>query len=197
MPHRPAVALFARAPVPGRVKSRLIGALGAEGACAVHRTLAREVWTALAGERFLYSDRDHPEWRALAGDRLRLQCDGDLGERMLACFEELAAEGYGPVLIVGSDTVLPPNALTGWPDPLEEADAVLGPAEDGGYWAIGCRRPDPRMFSGVEWSSAHTLARTVAAMKALRWSVAYLPVTYDVDTEADLRRWRQERTMKL
>ena len=193
---RAAVALFARAPVAGQVKTRLIPLLGPEEACALHRALARDAWEVLlalgpACEAFLYSDQDHPDWRDLAGDRLRLQRGRDLGERMLACFEEMAAQGLEPLLIVGSDTVgLTPEALAPWTRLLEEAPVVLGPAEDGGYWAIGCQRPDPRMFEGVEWSAGSTLDATRAALNRCGMPLALLAPLWDLDRPDDLARLR-------
>ena len=193
---KPAIALFARAPLAGRVKTRLIGSLGAGEACDLHRALVADTWNvlgALEGERFLYTDQDHKEWRELAGPRLRLQQGADLGERLWRCFSELQAAGFGPLLIVGSDTVgLTPELVSPWTKLLEGTGAVLGPAEDGGYWAIGCRAPDRRMLDGVEWSCSHTLAQTVAAMERCGMVVLFLDPGYDVDTPEDLARLETE-----
>lgn len=186
---KPAIALFARAPVVGRVKTRLLGPLSAEEACDLHRALVIDAWEALGGECFLYTDQEHEEWRRLAGERLRLQRGADLGERMLRCFEEMAAAGFGPLLIVGSDTAgLTPELLGSWRD----REAVLGPAEDGGYWAVGCRAPHPGMFEGVEWSSPETLVQTVAAMERCGMVASFLDTCYDVDTPEDLARLQAE-----
>jgi rSAM/selenodomain-associated transferase 1 len=171
------------------VKTRLIGPLSAEEACDLHRALVIDAWEILAGERFLYADQQHEEWRRLAGERLRVQRGADLGERMLRCFEEMAAAGFGPLLIVGSDTVgLTPDLLDSWMD----REAALGPAEDGGYWAVGCQTPHPRMFEGVTWSSPETLVQTVAAMQRCGMAVSLLDTCYDVDTPEDLARLEAE-----
>ncbi len=185
----PAIALFARAPVVGRVKTRLIGPLTAAGACELHQALVVDAWEVLGGECFLYTDQDHEAWRRLAGERLRLQRGADLGERMLRCFEEMAAAGFGPLLIVGSDTVgLTWESLGSWKD----CGAALGPAEDGGYWAVGCQAPHPGMFAGVEWSSGETLVQTVAAMERCGMVVSFLDTCYDADTPEDLARLEAE-----
>jgi hypothetical protein len=182
-----AIALFARAPVPGRVKTRLIGPLTPDQACELHRALVRDCWEALQAldaELFLYTDEEHPEWRALAGERLRLQRGDDLGQRMLACFHEL-----GPALIIGGDTAgLTPELVAPWRERLAAADAVLGPAPDGGYWSLGCRLPHPRLFEGVEWSSSRTLDQTVAALRRCGMTVSFLDPCTDLDRPEDLER---------
>ena len=190
----PAVALFARAPVAGQVKTRLIPALGAQAACEVHRALVLDAWDAVQGLRpgceiFLYSDQDHPEWRQLAGAGLRFQRGRDLGERMVHCFQEMAAAGHTPLLIVGSDTVgLSSHILSPWTRCLRDAAALLGPAEDGGYWAIGCRQPHPNMLEGVEWSSKRTLEATGEALARCGMPPAFLETLWDLDQPEDLDR---------
>ena len=112
---------------------------------------------------------------------------------MLHCFEQVRDAGYGPLLILGSDSpALPPSHLAGWPGRLAEHPAVIGPAEDGGYWAIGCRAPHPRMFAGVEWSSPLTLAQTEAALAACGLAPGRLSEHWDVDTPEDVDRLAAE-----
>lgn len=194
----PAIALFARAPIRGLVKTRLIGRLSAEQVADLYRAMVLDTWEMLAAlappaERFLYTHQEHAEWRALAGPRVRLQQGADLGERMLHCFEEMRAAGFQPLLILGSDSpALTATTIAPWTDLLDDAPCVIGPAEDGGYYAIGCRAPHPRMFDGVEWSIPQTLALTVAALERCGLVPAYLPLHYDVDTPEDLARLRAE-----
>jgi hypothetical protein len=90
---------------------------------------------------------------------------------------------------------LPASYLVEGLEALTHADAVLGPAEDGGYYAIGCRQPHPRMFEGVPWSSEETFARTEKSLRALGQSIHKLPPWYDVDTPADLRRLAAEASL--
>src|SRR5438876_7611334 len=102
---KPAIALFARAPIPGRVKTRLIGSLSAEEVADLYRAFVLDVWEMLAvlareAELFLYVDQEHQQWRALSGSGTRLQKGADLGERMLRCFEEMQAAGHQPLLIL-------------------------------------------------------------------------------------------------
>ncbi|MBI3696872.1 MAG: TIGR04282 family arsenosugar biosynthesis glycosyltransferase [Acidobacteria bacterium] len=195
---KPAIALFARAPLPGQVKTRLVGRWTPEQVADLYRAFVLDMWEMLgafapASELFLYADAGCAEWRALAGAQARLQQGAGLGQRMLHCFDELHAAGFGPLLIVGSDSpALSANLLAPWTALLAQSPALLGPAEDGGYYAIGCRQPHPRMFEGVEWSSPRTLSQTAAALQRCGLPPAYLPSHFDVDTPEDLARLRAE-----
>jgi rSAM/selenodomain-associated transferase 1 len=195
------MALFARAPIAGEVKTRLCGPLTPQQACELHRALVRDAWETLDAFRgwaevFLYGSREHPEWRELAGPQFRVQSGPDLGARLRHCFAEIRSLGGGPILILGSDSpAIPAAALAAWPALLEFAPAVLGPAEDGGYYAVGCREPDPAMFDGVRWSGPDTLTQTLAAFRQIGWEPALLPVHYDVDTPEDLVRLAAEPSL--
>lgn len=127
--------------------------------------------------------------RCAGGERLRLQCGADLGEKMRRCLDELLAEGYRKALIVGSDSPTVPVAnIAAAVEQLERSDVVLGPCEDGGFYLIGARKTDARMFDGVSWSQAETLARTVQALRGAALSVARVGKWYDVDEPADIDR---------
>ena len=147
----PAIALFARAPIPGLVKTRLIGRHSPEQVAELYRAFVFDTWEMLAelaagAELFLYTDGDHREWRALAGPRARIQQGANLGERMLRCFEGMHAAGFGPLLILGSDSpALAAATIAPWAELLAQAPSLIGPAEDGGYYAIGCRQPHSRI----------------------------------------------------
>jgi glycosyltransferase A (GT-A) superfamily protein (DUF2064 family) len=108
---------------------------------------------------------------------------------MAACFLDLQQVGHQRVLIVGSDIPsLPLEYLRLGLRMLRDCDAVLGPTADGGYYAVGCRRPCREMFDGVTWSSRHTREQTEAAFRRLGYSLQLLPPWYDVDTFEDLQR---------
>jgi rSAM/selenodomain-associated transferase 1 len=178
----PVIVLFARAPRPGRVKTRLIPALGAEGACAVHEWLVRDALARLAelGPLELHTDDATTAWPEFRGIR-RVQVPGDLGARMLAAMEGRHA------MIVGSDAPAIPAAhlrllLTA------RSDVALGPADDGGYYAIACRRTHPEMFAGVEWSSGRECRQTADACHEAGLSVELGASWFDIDDEEDLRR---------
>lgn len=201
MKEQPAIAVFARAPIPGRVKTRLIGPLSAEQSCELHRAFVRDTWAMLAdlaapSALRLYTDSPHEEWSALAGPAVRLQKGEQLGERMLNCFQELLEEGRTPLMILGSDNpTLPATVLAPWTELLRRWPALLGPAEDGGYYAVGCRAPHPRMFEGVEWSSPQTLAQTESSLRRCGLPPAFLAPWYDVDKPEDLTRLAAEPSL--
>ena len=112
-----------------------------------------------------------------------------LGAKLLHSFEELSAQGYERILIVGSDSpTLPADYLRRGLDLLASKDAVLGPTFDGGYYAVGCRVPRAEMFNQVTWSSPATFAHTERAFERMGWSMERLPQWYDVDAIDDLRR---------
>ncbi len=189
-----AIALFAKVPWPGRVKTRLVPALSAEDSAALYGAFVRDMWERLrlvAPEAcFLYSDTSWPPYVELAGaGRAALQRGGDLGAKVLHSFEELSGQGYDRILIVGSDSpTLPADYLRRGLDVLASKDAVLGPTSDGGYYAVGCRVPNAGMFNQVAWSTPATMEHTERAFKGLGWSTARLPEWYDVDTIDDLGR---------
>jgi glycosyltransferase A (GT-A) superfamily protein (DUF2064 family) len=104
-----ALALFAKAAIPGRVKTRLMRRYSAAQAAAIHSACVLDSWERLSahfpGKVWLFCDRDWPDWQALAGPkRFRLQRGSDLGERMRFCFEDLRADGAGRMAILGSDS---------------------------------------------------------------------------------------------
>jgi len=192
---RQAVALFAKAAEPGRVKTRLTTELTPDEAAAFHTACVRDGWGKISSlanvEPRLFSDRPWPTWEALAGrERCRIQRPGDLGARMHGCFEDLHVEGFERAVIIGSDSpTLPAERIAGALASLEtQNDAVLGPTEDGGYYLVGCRRPRAEMFSGVEWSAATTLDHTIAAFEREGYRVRLLEPWWDVDTPEDLAR---------
>lgn len=192
---RPAIVLFAKAPRPGRVKTRLRPAVPGEQAAALHEAFVRDTLDLLNGlsavaDIELHTDIPTDAWLD-SGVTTGTQVPGDLGARMLAALERGLAGGRPRVMIVGSDAPsLPAGHLSGLLD--LDADVALGPSEDGGYYAIACRRVDGRMFDGVEWSVPRTLEQTVRACEACGLSVDLGSPWYDIDTVEDLRRLGQE-----
>ena len=186
------------APLPGRVKTRLQTCMSAEQAAELHAAFVVDTWSKLRElggvALYLYSDLSWGAFEEMAGqDNFGLQRGVDLGERMLLCMEELIGRGHSRVLLLGSDSpTLPLEYIKEGFRSLDQNDAVLGPAEDGGYYAVGCRRTDPRMFSGVTWSSPETCSQTERALEAAGFKVGLLPIWYDIDTRAELARLAEE-----
>jgi rSAM/selenodomain-associated transferase 1 len=177
---------MAKAPVLGRVKTRLAREVGALAALRFHRLTAERLIRMLGRDRrweLIVATSPGPRFRA----RLMPQGGGDLGARMRRPLERLPP---GPVVIIGADIpgVTPAHVVAAF-RALGAHDLVLGPATDGGYWLVGARRrPLPRrLFEKVRWSTGHALADTLAGVPP-RCSVALVEVLEDVDDAAALRR---------
>jgi rSAM/selenodomain-associated transferase 1 len=182
--------VFARAPRLGTVKRRLARDLGDRAALRFHKdTAERLVWALARDRRFetlLALTPDRARWRVPVS--IVTQGRGDLGTRMVRA---LARAPRAQVVIVGSDIPGVDAADVGTAfRALGRADAVFGPALDGGYWLVGVgplRRP-ARPFAHVRWSTEHALADTLANFRGRR--VAFLRPMQDVDTAEDLRALR-------
>lgn len=188
-----AIAILSRAPIPGRSKTRLIPALGCDGAAELQRRMmratVRSTLAAALGPVHLWCTPDvgHPDFAAcleLGQVSPHGQPEGDLGARMLAAIDHEL-----PTLLVGTDCPdLTPALLHQAALALGEVEAVVIPAEDGGYVLIGLRRPDARLFADIEWGGQMVLAETRQRLcdGGYRWrELAPLP---DVDRPADLAR---------
>lgn len=197
-----AVAVLAKAPVPGLAKTRLVPLLGAAGAARAHRRFALQtlatVHAASIGRLTLWCapDDTHRFFRALRfrhGVPVVPQPEGDLGHRMASAMHTHFASAPGsPLLIVGTDCpVLTPGHLQQAADALQSHDAVLIPAEDGGYVLIGLRRPLPEVFQRVDWSTDRVLEQTLDRLREAGASWHALPPLWDVDEPGDWLRWTQ------
>lgn len=185
---KPLIAVFAKAPVPGKVKTRLAPALTLAQAALLHQRLVADVWDRLAALREmadceLHTDTPTEAWPGI--EPRRLQCEGDLGARMRHALEDALAQGRPRAAIIGGDIPQIPidavrQLLTA------DADIALGPTRDGGYYAIACRRTHPGMFHGVRWSTPHALADTITACARVGLGVSIGPPWHDVDTAEDL-----------
>lgn len=191
--------VFAKAPTPGRVKTRLAPALGEVAAAALYRQLAeRTLSTAVAaglGQVELWCAPGTQDAFFLScaerhGVGLRAQGEGDLGVRMAHALEFALAEG-SPGLLIGSDCpVFTPEYLRDAAAALANGDdAVFGPAEDGGYVLIGLARgPAAPLFQDIAWGSATVMQETRARLARLNWRWRELATLWDVDRPEDLPR---------
>lgn len=199
MPEFPrTLVLFARVPVPGRVKTRLAGVLAPEGAARLYRAFledAARVYAVSAWTAVVYADPDPDEadLAAIFGEpwRREAQRSGDLGSRLTAAFEAERSRGASVVLAVGSDhPALPRRAVEELFEAVERGEQVaLIPAQDGGYCAIALAPGVPPwiVFRDVPWSSERTLAVTVARARREGLRVALRAPAYDVDRPEDLK----------
>jgi len=183
---------MAKHPSPGAVKTRLVPALGADGACALYAAFILDLAARLQGLPYAvtwaYWPADAPFPDLLPGARCVPQRGADLGERMAGAIADAFGEGPGPVLVIGADAPhLPAEWIADAATALGgDADLVLGPAADGGYYLIGLRGPAPGLFTGIPWSTPRVLAATRARAGALGLREHPLPSCFDVDGPEDL-----------
>ncbi len=185
----PRLVLFTRFPTPGMAKTRLIEAIGAEGAAAVHKKLTErtvKIIAAFAGAEVHITGADEALFQEWLGDGLALvpQAEGGLSERLLGALEP------APVLFFGADTPdLSTVHVAAALEALSSHDVVIGPAEDGGYYLIGVNQPHRFLFTDMPWSSDQVLPETLRRCEANGLSVALLETLSDCDLPEDLVRW--------
>lgn len=189
------LAVFVRPPDKGAVKTRLERCLGAGGAAALYEAfvedtvaLCSQVRAAGRVDIALWAagpdDDSIARWGRKLGAAARLQPDGDLGDRLSAAFDEGLRE-YERVVIIGSDApTLPLALIVAAFNALRDASMVLGPANDGGYYAVGASHGVRPRFDGVRWSTQDALRDTMRANSETE--IAILPPWYDIDEPADL-----------
>jgi len=191
-----ALILFAKAPIPGQVKTRLCPPLSPDEAASLHGSVVLDMLERSRGlsstDRFVacFPSPDHVFFKILEerhGVRLIAQAGEDLGARMALAFADVFAQGYRRVLVTGTDLpTLPGSAFSEALTLLDRYDLVLGPAQDGGYYLIGLRKPAPELFAGIPWSTDRVLALTQTKAAAAGLKTALLPVRRDIDTLDDL-----------
>lgn len=193
---RDLLLVFLKWPEPGATKTRLVPALGAEGAARLYRLLAEtgmgatRPWEREYERLLCFAPRDAREriqgW--FPGEVLWAQPEGDLGQRMASAFEEGFRRGADRVALVGTDVPWVSRSLVARAfAALASADLVLGPAHDGGYYLVALQRPRPELFAGVEWSTPGVLAATRARAAHLGLQDHCLEPMRDIDTVDDLR----------
>ena len=186
------LVIFAREPVPGRVKTRLAAGVGPESSAEIYAMLLEHTLRT-AGR----SDADvmislamdpNASWADTLEFPFEIQGRGDLGERMAECFGRRFSEGAERTVIIGSDNAhLRHDHIRSAFSALEDHPVVLGPADDGGYWLVGQRAPGIDLFTGVPWSSPDTLDATRSSLQKLDVEWHELETLPDIDTEEDLR----------
>lgn len=199
--HQAALVIFAKAPTPGQVKTRLCPPLTPDEAATLHgsfvldtleRTKLAATTLKLSFDRYLACapSASHVFFKIMEerqGVKVIDQVGDDLGARMQHAFETIFARGYRHVLIIGTDVPTVPldhfkQALIR----LEQCDLVLGPAHDGGYYLIGLKQPCPRLFLDVPWSTDQVLNLTLDKAATVGLKTALIEPWRDVDTLDDL-----------
>jgi uncharacterized protein len=194
---------MAKAPRTALVKTRLHTVLSPEQATALYRCFLLDRLEGLAAIRDVERvvaftpPESREEMAALvpAGFRCVAQQGRDLGERLAGVLAELIADGHAGAIALDSDSPTLPMAYVAAAARIlssNQADVVVGPAEDGGYYLIGVTTPQRRLFEDVAWSTSSVLPATLARVKELGLRAHLLPRWFDVDTESDLLRLRRE-----
>ena len=192
--------LFAKAPIPGRVKTRLAAAIGAAPAAELHRAFVADMLAKLAefkdlADIELHTDIPTDAWNE-AGVTRDLQAAGELELKLLHALAAAVGSGRPQAMILGSDSpTLPRGHIQRLLD--STADVSVGPCDDGGYYAIACRRVHPKMFAGVVWSTSRVMEQTECAARAAGLTVERGDLWYDVDGPEDLARLMREPALPL
>lgn len=201
MPERKAdtvqVAIFAKAPIAGFAKTRLIPSLGAKGAANLQAVLFRRTMDSVLASPlrpvtiWCAPDCDHPVFQQATQEwaiTTRVQTGEDLGERMYGAFAQLANEC--PLLLIGTDCpILSVDHLTRCATALMNgADATFIPTEDGGYALIGLRRPERRLFEGIPWGTSDVMRLTRDRLHEEKLIAFETEKLWDIDTPADYYR---------
>ncbi|MFM2409452.1 MAG: hypothetical protein RL481_280 [Pseudomonadota bacterium] len=186
----PRLVLFARYPTAGAAKTRLIPALGAEGAAAVHRQLTERTLAVLKATGFPvelhYTGAQEAAFRGWLGDGVTLvpQAEGDLTDRLMAALRP------PPVIFFGADTPdLAYHHVRQAIAALETRAVTLGPADDGGYYLIGMKQPMPEILTDIPWSTDQVLPETMRRLTSLGVEPVLLETLHDCDRPEDLPRW--------
>ena len=192
----PTLILFAKSPVPGRVKTRLMPELSAQQAADVATLLIkRTVQLAVSNwsgpiALHTYPDTEHEVFRDLSdthGLRLAAQKQGDLGEKMCSAISELTERGI-PAAVMGCDVPHCPGALLREAhELLQQGRNIIGPTVDGGYYLIGLQQAWPEIFSGIRWGSDHVMQNTLEAAQRCGIRFTLLARLRDIDRFEDLK----------
>lgn len=196
----PVLIIFSRYPEPGRSKTRLIPAVGASGAARLHEEMTRHTLRTAAELAQDYPVRvevhfvggDEGLMRQIFGRdfHYRPQAAGDLGQKMQTALEGALGQGANRAAVIGTDCPdLTASRLRQALEALKTRELVLGPACDGGYYLIGCRRVWPRLFAAIPWGTGQVWARTLAAARELGLNPYVLEPLPDVDRPEDLAIW--------
>lgn len=195
-----AIIIFVKKPVLGKVKTRLAATIGNEKALDIYRELVAhtlETVKKITADKFIYFSDDIdstigysniPFYKALQGGN-------DLGERMKNAFTDVLSNFYRKVIIVGTDCPgINAELLQTAFDKLANADIVIGPATDGGYYLLGMKSLQPPLFKNIQWSTSTVLEKTIKCCKENKLNYHLLPELSDIDEEKDLVHL--ERLMK-
>lgn len=206
MGRREKLIIFTRYPEPGKTKTRLIPALGPDGAAGLHQLMTE--YTVIQTGDLKHGRPVSLEVRYEGGSKrlmkrwlgpafvYRRQGKGDIGLRMARAFAKAFEDGFSDVVLIGTDCPgRTANTLKAAFTLLERCDTVLGPARDGGYHLIGLRRMAPELFANIPWGTSNVFRKTIETLHEKRLSRAFVETLDDIDRPEDLRVLEREKGM--
>lgn len=204
---RALVLVFAKAPAPGKVKTRLMPKLSAARAAAVHRACLADVLCTVASlphrieKCVLFAGSPSVVRRLKVGTlpkniSVGSQSRGDLGRKLVIALRGFFRSGVKRIVVLGTDTPwLSRERILYALRLLSRTEVVLGPTGDGGYYLIACRRLIPEMFSGIAWGTSRVMAQTKIRLRTLGVPCHLLPVDFDLDRPEDLEKCRRRLSL--
>ena len=193
------IIIFTRYPTPGASKTRLIPALGADGAADLQRKMTEYILKELqklqgtVDIEICYTGASNTEMLSWLGNNYKYseQRAGDLGDRMLQAFSDSFNNGYKSIVVIGADCPSITNkVLHNAFIALESNDVVLGPATDGGYYLIGLHAANSEIFKGIKWSTDTVLSDTKNNIYQQNLKLHLLEELSDIDEPDDLQVWK-------
>ena len=189
----PLIQILCKAPVLGKVKTRLIQEMGKRRALDLYLQMFERLMAELSASRFktelwISPDKDHAFFERYALARFQ-QAGTDLGVRMSTALRD-GLNRYESVILVGTDLPLVNRSyIEQAVNALRDHDVIIGPAEDGGYGLVGVKGETPDMFSDIDWGTERVLSQTCARLNRDGLDFGLLPLIWDVDRPADLPRY--------
>ena len=189
----PLIQILCKAPVLGKVKTRLIQEMGKRRALDLYLQMFERLMAELSASRFktelwISPDKDHVFFERYAFARFQ-QAGPDLGGRMSTALRD-GLNRYESVILVGTDLPLINRSyIEQAVNALRDHDVIIGPAEDGGYGLVGVKGEIPGMFSDIDWGTERVLSQTCARLNRDGLDFGLLPLIWDVDRPADLPRY--------
>jgi uncharacterized protein len=192
------VCIFAKPPVPGEVKTRLIPVVGATGAADLASAMLLDVWRTVnfcAGVRPILATTARGDFPiSVSPDDVWLQGDGDLGQRIERILTRALLQARGAMVIGADSPTLTAAYIQAALHALQSNDAVLGPSMDGGFYLLALRKCQHGLFASLPWSTSETRRRLKARLEQHGFSMAELEPLFDVDIPADLLSLEQHLT---
>ena len=189
----PLIQIFCKAPVLGKVKTRLIQEIGARSALDLYkqmfdRLMADFLLDSPVVELWISPDKDHGFFEQYAVPRFQ-QAGADLGAKMSEALRD-GLTRHESVILIGTDLpLINMSYIDRAASCLKDHEVVLGPAEDGGYGLVGVKAETPYMFSGIDWGTEKVLSQTCKRLNKVGLGYSLLPLIWDVDRPEDLQRY--------